>query len=142
MSLLRLKCATPQAEEFMSTGTHTNVKEALDHVRAAGQELHAAINDAAAKQSGATKADLEAFAQKAKSVAQSLKSSISTQEGAARKALTEAASELETSQKQAIEGLKASGEAFQNSMREAVRGARASVQKINEAVAAARSKAS
>lgn len=126
----------------MSTGTDTSkakVKEALDHVRAAAQELHGAISDAAAKQGGATKADLETFAQKAKSVAQSLKSTISVQQGAAKKALTEAASELETSQKKAAEGMKTSGEAFESSIKQAVSGARASVQKISEAVAAARS---
>ena len=117
----------------------TKVKQALDDVRAAAQKLHGAISDAATKQGGATKADLEAFAQKTKTVAQSLKSSISTQQGAAKKALTEAASVLEASQKKATEGMKASGQAFQSSIREAVSGARASVQKISEAVAAARS---
>jgi hypothetical protein len=119
--------------------TDTQIKEALDHVRAAAQELHGAINAAAAKQAGATKADLDAFAQKTKSVAQSLKSSINIQQGAARKALTEAATKLETAEKHASEGLKASGQAFQNHLKEAVSDARASVDKINEAVAAARS---
>jgi hypothetical protein len=51
----------------------TNVKDALDHIRAATQELHGAISDAAAKRGGATKADLEALAQKAKAVTESAK---------------------------------------------------------------------
>ena len=120
----------------------TKVNQALDHVRAAAQELHGAISDAAAKQGGATKADLEAFAQKTKSVAQSLKNSIGAEQGAVKKALTEAASVLDTSQKKAADGMKASGQAFQSSIREAVCGARASVQKISEAIAAARSASS
>jgi hypothetical protein len=119
--------------------TDTQIKDALDHARAAAQELHGAISAAAAKQAGATKADLEAFAQKTKSVAQSLKSSINAQQGAARKALTDAATELETAQKHAAEGLKVSGEAFQNHLKDAVGNARASVQKISDAVDAARS---
>jgi hypothetical protein len=119
--------------------TDTQINEALNHVRAAAQELHGAINAAAAKQAGATKADLETFAQKTKTVAQSLKSSINAQQGAARKALTEAATELETAQKHAAEGLKVSGQAFQDHVKEAVGNARASVQKISDAVAAARS---
>jgi hypothetical protein len=41
----------------------TNVKDALDKVRASTQELHRAISDTVAKRGGATKADLEAFAQ-------------------------------------------------------------------------------
>ena len=120
----------------------TKVNQALDHVRAAAQELHGAISDAAAKQGGATKADLEAFAQKTKSVAQSLKNSIGVEQGAVKKALTEAASVLDTSQKKAADGMKASGQAFQSSIREVVGGARASVQKISEAIAAARSASS
>jgi hypothetical protein len=53
----------------------TNVKDALDQIRAATQELHGAISDAAAKRGGATKADLEALAQKAKTVTESAKGS-------------------------------------------------------------------
>jgi hypothetical protein len=129
----------------MSTQTDTSktkVKQALDNVRAAAQELHGAISDAAVKQGGATKADLEAFSQKTKSVAEALKSSISAQQGAAKKALTDAANVLDASQKKAADGMKASGQAFQSSVREVVSGARASVQKISEALAAARAASS
>ena len=117
----------------------TNVKDALDHVRAAAQELHGAISDAAAKRGGATKADLEAFAQKAKAVTESAKGSLSTQNEAAKKHLSEAVSKLEATQKHVAEGLKSSGQTFQTSINHALADARASVQKVSEAVAAKRS---
>ena len=117
----------------------TNVKDALDHVRAATQELHGAISDAVAKRGGATKADLEAFGQKAKAVTESAKGSISTQQEAAKKYLTEAVTHLEATQKHVDESLKSSGQAFQTSVQKALADARASAQKVSEAVAAKRS---
>jgi uncharacterized protein (DUF885 family) len=117
----------------------TNVKDALDHVRAATQELHGAISDAVAKRGGATKADLEVFAQKAKAVTESAKGSISTQRDAAKKHLAEAVTHLEATQKQVAESLKSSGQAFQTSVQKALAEARASAQKVSEAVAAKRS---
>jgi len=117
----------------------TNVKDALDHVRAATQELHGAISDAVAKRGGATKADLEVFAQKAKAVTESAKGSISTQHDAAKKHLAEAVTHLEATQKQVAESLKSSGQAFQTSVQKALAEARASAQKVSEAVAAKRS---
>jgi uncharacterized protein (DUF885 family) len=117
----------------------TNVKDALDHVRAATQELHGAISDAVAKRGGATKADLEVFAQKAKAVTESAKGSISTQHDAAKKHLAEAVTHLEATQKQVAESLKSSGQAFQTSVQKALADARASAQKASEAVAAKRS---
>ncbi len=84
----------------------TNIKDSLDHVRAATQELHGAISDAMAKRGGATKADLEAFAQKAKAVTESAKGSIGTQHEAAKKYLTDAVTHLETTQKHVGESLK------------------------------------
>jgi len=80
----------------------------LDQVRAAAQQMHAAISDAAAKRGGAIKADLEAAGQKAKSVAESVKASISAQNEATKKRLTEAVTDLEAMQKHAAEGLKSS----------------------------------
>ncbi len=115
------------------------VKDALDHVREAAQELHGTISDAAAKHGGATKADLEAFAQKAKAVTESAKASLSAQQDPAKKHLAEAVTHLEETQKHAAEGLKSSGQAFQNSIKKALADARASVQKVSEAVAAKRS---
>jgi uncharacterized protein YqgV (UPF0045/DUF77 family) len=120
----------------------TNVKGALDHVRAATQELHGAISDAAAKRGGATKADLEALAQKAKAVTESAKGSISTQRDAAKKLLADGVTHLEATQKHVAKSLKSSGQSFQTSVQKALADARASAQKISEAVAAKRSAAS
>jgi exonuclease VII small subunit len=104
--------------KYTSTGEHvmgktdTNVKDSLDHVRAATQELHGAISDAVAKRGGATKADLEAFAQKAKAVTESAKRSISTQPDAAKKHLAEAVTHLDGMQKHVAESLKSSAQAI------------------------------
>lgn len=130
------------AQAPASVKTDPKIKDALDHIRAAAQELHGAISDAAAKRDGATKADLEAFAQKAKSVAESVKGSIGTQQEAAKQHLKDAATHLEDTQKHVAESLKTTGQAFQTSVQKAVADARASVQKISEAVAAKRSAAS
>jgi hypothetical protein len=115
------------------------VKDALDQVRAAAEELHAAISDAAAKRGGAVKADLEAVSQKAKAITESVKGSIGAQHEAAKKHLAEAVTHLEATQKHAAEALKSSGQAFQTSIKQVLADARASVQKISEAVAARRS---
>jgi hypothetical protein len=120
----------------------TNVKDSLDHIRAATQELHGAISDAAAKRGGATQADLEALAQKAKAVTESAKGSINTQRDAAKKHLADGVTHLEATQKHVAESLKSSGQTFQTSVQKALADARASAQKISEAVAAKRSAAS
>src|SRR5882757_6275811 len=112
----------------------TNVKESLDHVRAATQELHGAISDAVAKRGGATKADLEALAQKAKAAAESAKGSLSTQKDAVKTHLADAVTKLEATQKHVTDGLKSSGQAFQTSVQKALADARASAQKVSEAV--------
>ena len=117
----------------------TKVKDALDHVRTAAQELHGAISDAAAKRGGAVKADLQAIPQKVQAVTDSLKTSMGAQNEAAKKALSEAATYLEATQKHASESLKSSGQTFQTSVRQALADARAAVQKVNEAIAAKRS---
>jgi fructose-specific phosphotransferase system component IIB len=118
------------------------VQDALDHVRAATQELHGAISDAAAKRGGAVKADLEALSLKAKGVTESVKGSIGAQSEATKKALAEAGTHLDATQKHIAESLKSSGQAFQNSVRQALADARAAAQKVSEAVAAKRSAAS
>ena len=117
----------------------TDVKDALDDVRAAAQGLHAAISDVAGKRGGATKADLESFAQKAKTIAASARSSLDAQRDATKKHLAEAVTHLEETQKHAAEGMKSSGQAFQDSIKKTLADARASVQKVSEAVAAKRS---
>lgn len=124
------------------TAVEPKVKDALDHVRAAAQGLHAAMSDAATKRAGATKAELETFANKAKEVTESAKSSIGSQHEAAKKHLTEAVAKLEATQKHLAEGAKSSGRTFETSVRKAIADARASVQKVSEAVAAKRSAAS
>ena len=116
-----------------------SVNKDLDHVRAAAQELHRAISDAAAKHSGAVKSDLEAVGQKAKAVTESVKASIGVQNEAAKSHLKGAVTDLEVLQKHAAEAVKNSGRAFQASIRQTLADARASVQKVSEAVAAKRS---
>ena len=81
----------------------TNIKDSLDHIRAATQELHGAISDAATKRGGATKADLEALAQKAKAAAEFAKASLGTQHDAAKKHLADAVTHLEATQKHVTE---------------------------------------
>jgi hypothetical protein len=120
---------------FMNTNANTD----LTQIRAAAQQLHAVISDAAAKRGGIVKADLEAAGQKAKSVADSIKASIGAQNDAVKKQLAEAVSGLQAVQKHAGEALKSSGEAFEKSIRQTLADARVSVQKISEAVAAKRS---
>ncbi len=117
----------------------TKVKDALDHVREAAQELHGTISDAAAKRGGAVKADLEDASKKAKAATEAAKGAIGAQQEATKKHLTEAVTNLEAAQKHAAEGLKSSGQAFQTSIKQVVADARASVQKISEAIAAKRS---
>jgi len=129
---------TPIGEHVMGK-MDTNVKDSLDHVRAATQELHGAISDAAAKRGGVMKADLEALAQKAKAATESAKGSISTQNDAAKKHLADAVTHLEATQKHVGDSLKSSGQAFQTSIQKALADARASAQKVSEAVAAKRS---
>lgn len=116
-----------------------NMDKDLKRVRAAAQELHGALSDAAAKRGGAVKADLEALGQKGKSVTESVKASLDAQNETAKKYLKGAVTDLEAMQKHAAEGLKTSGEAFQSSFRQTLADARASVQKVSEAVAAKRS---
>jgi ABC-type transporter Mla subunit MlaD len=118
------------------------IKNAIDNVRAAAQELHGAISDAMTKRGGATKADLQAFGQKIKTVTDSAKSTLSTQNATVKKNMSDAINQLEATQKTVNDGLKATGDKLQTSVRQALADARASVQKISEAVAAQRSAAS
>jgi hypothetical protein len=119
----------------------TQVKDAVDHVRASAQELHKAISDAAAKRGGAAKADLEAVPMKAKAAIDSIKSSMATQNATAKKHLTDAVTSLEATRKDAVEGVKTSGKEFQTAVRQTITDARAAVQQVSEAVAAKRTAA-
>ena len=123
----------------MSTEPHTKVRDALDHVRAAAQDLYVAISDTAARQAATTKADLEVIAQKTKAVTESLKGSVGPQNEAAKQHLAEAASHLAATQKHVAEAVKASGDAVQTAVRQALAAARASVEQVSTAVAAKRS---
>jgi hypothetical protein len=117
------------------------VKDALDHARAAAQELHGALSDAAAKRGGAIKGDLESIPIEARAIAESIGSSLGAQNAAAKHSLAEAATYLQATAAHATEALKSSGRAAETSIWNAITDARASVQKISEAVAAKRSPA-
>ncbi|HTS81750.1 MAG TPA: hypothetical protein VMH40_14210 [Myxococcaceae bacterium] len=119
--------------------TMTKTPDPLSKARAAAQELHAALSDAATKQGGAVKADLEAVQQKTRALMDSLKTSVNAQQEAARKHLKEAIAKLDTAQKHAMEGAKSFGQAFEASVRKTVADARASAQHISEALAEERS---
>ena len=116
----------------------TQVKDAVDQVRSATQQLHKAISDAAAKKGGAAKADLQAVPQMAKAAADSIKGSMASQNDVAKKRLAEAITYLEATGKHAADGVKSSGKEFQTSVRQTIADARAAAQKVSEAVAAKR----
>lgn len=122
-----------------SEAKNPQITAALANVRAATQELHGAISDAAAKRGAAVKVELEAVPQKAKAVADSIRSALASQNEVSKKHLTEAVTHLEATQKHAAESLKSSGQAFQTAVRQAMTDARAAAQKVSEAVAATRS---
>ena len=117
------------------SGAEAKVKDAIDNLRSAAQDLHKEITEAVAKKSGTTKADITALTEKAKSVAQSAKASIDTQKGNVAKHLTDAVKHLEAIQANLNDSLKASGAALDTSVKKVLAEARASVQKVSEAVA-------
>jgi len=116
----------------------THIKDAVDQVRAAAQQLHKAISDAAAKRGGATKADLQAVPQMAKAAIDSIKGSMGAQNEVAKTRLAEAVTYLEATGKHAADGVKSSGKEFQTAVRQTISDARAAAQKVSEAVAAKR----
>ena len=119
----------------------TQVKDAVDQVRSATQQLHKAISDAAAKRGGAVKADLQAVPQMAKAAIDSIKGSMANQNDVAKKRLAEAVTYLEATGKHAADGAKSSGKEFQTAVRQTIADARAAVQHVSEAVAAKRTAA-
>jgi len=116
----------------------TQVKDAVDKARAAAQELHRAISDAAAKRGGAAKADLAAVPQMAKAAIESIKGSVGVQNEAAKTHLADAVKYLEATGNDAAQGVKSSGKEFQTAVRQTIADARAAVQKVSEAVATTR----
>src|SRR5262249_29259867 len=119
----------------------TKVKDSLDKVRASGQELHAAISDAAAKRGTDAKAAFQEIPGKLKGLNDSVKASMAGQSDTVKKHLTDAMTNLQEAQKHASDSLKANGEAFQSSVRQTLANTRTSVQNISEAVAAKRATA-
>jgi hypothetical protein len=120
----------------------TQVKDAVDQVRSATQQLHKAISDAAAKRGGAVKADLQAVPQMTKAAVDSIKGSIAAQSDVAKQRLSEAATYLEAAGKHAADGVQRNGKDFQTAVRQTIADARAAAQKASEAVAANRTAAS
>jgi hypothetical protein len=116
----------------------TEIKDAIDQVRSATQQLHKAISDAAAKRGGAVTADLQAVPQMAKAAVDSIRGSMAAQNEAARKRLAEAVTYLEATGKHAADGVRSSGKEFQTAVRQTIADARAAAQKVSEAVAATR----
>jgi hypothetical protein len=117
----------------------TKVKDAVDQVRVATQELHKALSDAAAKRGGAVKADLQTVPKMAKAAIDSIKGSMAGQNETAKKNLADAVTYLEATGKHAAEGAKSSGKELQTAVRQSIADARAAAQKVSEAVAAKRS---
>src|SRR5258708_25695426 len=97
----------------------TQVKDAIDQVRSATQQLHKTISDAAAKRGGAVKGDLHAVPQMAKAAADSIKGSMATQNAPAKKGLAEAATYLEATGKHAAHGVESSRKGFHTASRPA-----------------------
>jgi hypothetical protein len=127
-----------QKTDKARANTKSKGNDSLDRVRAAAQELHGAISDAAAKRGEAMKADLQLIAPIITAVTASLDESIGAQSEAIKKHLTEAVRHLEATQKHVAESLKTAGQAFEASVRQAVVDAHAAARKISEAVAAKR----
>ncbi len=121
------------------TEARTEVDAALDHARAAAQDLHAALTDAVAKQGGAIKEDLDALPAKARAIIDSISLSAAAQNVVTKKTMGEAVTYLEATATRIAEALQASGHAAEVAIQQAVVDARASVQSISEAVAALRS---
>ena len=119
----------------------TKAQDPLQRVRAAAQELHAAISDAAVRDGHVLGADLQSVAAKLKDVAVSLKVSIAEQTEVTRQHLGEAATWLDAAQKHLDESLNSKGEELGVAVQKTLADARAVVQKLSEALAAKRSSA-
>ncbi|WP_298166433.1 hypothetical protein [Novosphingobium sp.] len=121
---------------------HTKIKDALDHGRAAAQELHSALSDAVRNGGETIKGDLEGLVLEAKAIAVSMGGSLEAQSAAAKKAIDEAVVSLEATATHTAQATKSSGHDAERSIQQAISDARGAVQKISEAVAEKRSAAS
>ena len=123
----------------------TTMRDDLDRVRKATQDLHQAITGVLSKRAEATKADAEDLVRQAKESAELAVATIRAHYDAAepqiRQHLEQAAVKLEAARKQAQESLQASGQASREFLTNALAEARASARKVSEAIAAKRSKA-
>lgn len=121
-----------------SRADHTG-KDPLAGIRAAAQELHGAISDAAVQRGQAIKDHLQAIGPTVTSLISSVKTVIGDQNEVAKEHLAEAVTHLEGAKTQIATGLKSTGDAFQAATRQALADSHDAVQKISEVVAATRS---
>ena len=113
--------------------------EAFDRIRAAAQELHGALSDAAAKHGQAVKDHLEAIPRRAAAVTESVKAVVGVRTEITKKHLEALARDLEAVEQQVGESLKSNGQAFHTALRQAIVDSRNAVTKISDIVAARRS---
>lgn len=134
--------ADDQVIERVRPEPEVTVRDALDDVRTATQQLHSAIMATLAKRAQATSADVEALARQAKQSAELARSAIGDHYQAAeaeiRKRLNEAAVKLDAAGRKASDSVQQSGQEFRESLTAALTQARASANDISEAVAAKR----
>ena len=133
--------AQTQSTKTADRRRDTEVQDPLQRVRAAAQELHAALGDAASRDGHLLKEDLQSVAGKLKAVAVSLESSVAEQTEVTRQHLGEAATWLAETQKHLDESLASKGEELQVAVRKTLSDAHAVVRKLSEALAAKRSSA-
>jgi hypothetical protein len=119
-----------------TTADHT---DSFDRIRAAAQELHGAISDAAAKHGQAVKDHLEAIPRRAAALVESVKAVVDVRTEITKKHLDELAQDLEATEQHVAESLKSNGQAFHTALRQALADSRSAVTKISEIVAARRS---
>ena len=135
--------ADEQVMERASQKPEVTVKDALDNVRLAAQQLHGAIIAALGKQMGATSTDIEALARRAKDSAAMARSAARERYEAAeaeiRKRLSEAADKLDAAGRETTASVQKSGRELRDSLMQALAQARASAADISNAVAAKRS---
>ncbi len=135
------------------TETHTSHREtprphsadhddSFDRIRAAAQELHGAISDAAAKHGQTVKHHLEAIPHRAAKLAASVKALVGVRTELTQKHLNELAKHLEATERHVAESLKHDGQAFHSSLRQALVDSRSAVTKITDIVADRRSEIS
>ena len=125
-----------QSEATRASSDHT---ESFDRIRAAAQELHGAISDAAVKHGQAVKDHLESIPRRAASLIASVKAVVDVRTDITKKHLNELVQDLEATEQHVGESLKSDGQAFHTALRQALDNSRSAVTKITDIVAARRS---